>query len=150
MLARILAHDYADAFAECEVFAGGAAACNALWSDSTNADERARILSARWAYSAGTSGGTLVVPVLVAALWPLPRAASLPPLQGVSDLDSAQTAMNVRALRATQDAPTTSYQSVILTARRNWIKPFRDGRDWKSYVAAHAMSSQVLPSKRAR
>ena len=142
MMARVMAGNFVDAFADCVVVAGSDAACAALWSDSTAVEERARILRASWARSRGTSEGTNVVPVLEAALWPLrhaARAADAPtstPANEHSRLDDAANAMTARAMRAAESAPATSYPLMILLSQRNWTTPFRDGLAWKAYVRA--------------
>ena len=147
MLARVLAGSYADAFTDCVAFAGSDAACAALWSDSTGVEERARILRASWARSGGTSEGTNVVPVLEAALWPIPhteRAPDAPSRVSANKrrrLDDAANAMTARAMSAAEGAPPTSYPLMILLSQRNWAKPFREGVAWRAYVREMATRS---------
>ncbi len=144
MLARLLAGNYADAYAGCVQFAGSDAACAALWSDSTDVEERARILRASWAGSRGTSEGTNVVPVLEAALWPIPHTERAPEVpSSVSTnarrrLDGPANAMAARAMSAADGAPPTSYPLMILLAQRNWAEPFREGVAWRTYVRRRA------------
>ncbi len=140
MLAHVQLRNHAAAFVDCVTFAGSGGLCAVLWSDSTASVERARIISAALARSAGTSEGTSIVPLLEGVLCPSRTVVGARVVRaGDSAAPDLASEINARVFAVQAEVMQSNYPLAEGWSRMGWTRAFRGDAAWMAYVRERAM-----------